>query len=225
MAAGVKTGARARRRRAGARWLTPLVHIGSLLPLALIIYGFFSGGLGVDPIREMTLRTGKTALVLLLLSLACTPLNTFFGWKALLPLRKPLGLYAFLYVSIHLLIFLWLDYLLDPALIRDALFEKRYALAGFSAFLLLVPLAATSTRWAMRTLGRNWKRLHRLVYVAALLAVVHYIWLVKSAYTQPALFALLLALLLLARLPWVRRRASGWRRRLLSLRPTAAAPE
>ena len=126
---------------------------------------------------------------------------------------------------LHLLIFLWLDYLLDPALIRDALFEKRYALAGFSAFLLLVPLAATSTRWAMRTLGRNWKRLHRLVYVAALLAVVHYIWLVKSVYTQPALFALLLALLLLSRLPWVRRRASGWRRRLLSLRSPAAAPK
>ena len=214
MTAGVDSRVQDRKRnKKKQRWLTPAAHIGSLLPLALLIAAYFSGGLGVDPIREITLRTGKTALVLLLLSLACTPLNTWLGWKGVVRLRKPLGLYAFLYVAIHLIIFLWLDYLLDPALIRDALFEKRYALAGFSAFLLLVPLAATSTKWAMRKLGRNWKRLHRLVYVAAALAIVHYVWLVKSAYTQPALFGLALALLLLSRLPAVRRRAAAWLRR------------
>ena len=116
---------------------------GALIPLLLMTWAYFNGGLGPDIIRELTLRTGKSALILLILSLAVTPLITLIGWKQLQPLRKLLGLYAFLYVAIHLLIFVWLDYLLDLDLILEAIFEKRYALAGFAAFLILLPLALT----------------------------------------------------------------------------------
>ena len=181
------------------RLLKLATHIGALIPLALLIWDFNQGQFGVDPIREVTLRTGKAAITLLVLSLAVTPLKIWFGWNQLHPLRKLLGLYAFLYVSLHLLIFVWLDYGLDLELIREALFEKWYALVGFAAFLILLPLAATSTRWAMRKLGKNWTRLHRWVYLAGILAVLHYFLLVKNAYTSPFLYGAILFLLLLTR--------------------------
>ena len=181
------------------RLLKLATHIGALIPLALLIWDFNQGQFGADPIREVTLRTGKAAITLLVLSLAVTPLKIWFGWNQLHPLRKLLGLYAFLYVSLHLLIFVWLDYGLDLELIREALFEKWYALVGFAAFLILLPLAATSTRWAMRKLGKNWTRLHRWVYLAGILAVLHYFLLVKNAYTSPFLYGAILFLLLLTR--------------------------
>lgn len=188
-------------------------HLGALLPLALLLWDFYTGGLSADPIREITLRTGKTAIILLTLSLAVTPLNIWFGWKQLLPLRRVFGLYAFLYVVLHLLTFVWLDYGLDLGLIREALFEKRYALVGFAAFLVLLPLAATSFKWTMRRLGKNWKRLHRWVYLAAILAVLHYFLLVKNAYTQPFIFAVIIGVLLISRWDpikqWILRRRRG----------------
>jgi sulfoxide reductase heme-binding subunit YedZ len=194
-------------------WLHLLVHVGALLPLAIIIWDFFTNQLTVNPIQEVTFRTGYYALVLLLLSLACTPLNTLFGWRQVIPLRRTLGLYAFLYASLHFLVFIGLDYLFDFDLIIEAIFEKRYALVGFAAFLILVPLAITSTRGWMRRLGKRWKPLHRLVYLAAILAIVHFIWLVKADITRPLIFGAILALLLVLRLPPVRRRIVTWRNR------------
>lgn len=199
-------------RRRQIQLLRIVTHVGALLPLALLGWDFWQGQLSADPIREMTLRTGKTALILLLLSLACTPLSTLLGWKQVVLLRRPLGLYAFLYAAVHFSIFIYLDYGLSWPLIQEALFEKRFALVGFAAFLLLLPLAATSTRWAMRKLGKNWKRLHQLVYLAGVLVIIHYFWLVKQAYTQPIIFGAILAFLLLARLKPIRRRLAGWRR-------------
>lgn len=201
-------------RKTTIRLLRIATHVGSLIPLALLLYGFFFDTLGADPIREITLRTGKAALVLLVLSLAVTPLTIWFNWKAVIPLRKPLGLYAFLYVSLHLLTFVWLDYGLAWGLIQEAIFEKRYALVGFAAFLLLVPLAATSTKWAMKRLGKNWKRLHKLVYLIAGLALLHYFWLVKNTYGQPILFAAITSLLLLTRVGPIKQRILRWRRSL-----------
>ncbi len=201
------------------RWGT---HVGSLIPLALLIWHFYTNQLGADPIREITLRTGKTAIILLVLSLAMTPVNIITGWKQLLPLRKPLGLYAFLFVSLHLLTFVYLDYGLRWGLIQEAIFEKRFALVGFASFLILLPLALTSTKWAMRKLGKNWKRLHKWVYLAGVLAVVHYFWLVKNVYTQPIIFAVVLTLLLALRVPQVKQWAVRTRRALrkrLGLRP------
>jgi methionine sulfoxide reductase heme-binding subunit len=194
-------------------WLLLVTHVGALLPLALLVGGYFTNQLGVNPIQEITFRTGKFALVLLVLSLACTPVNTVFGFKRVLPLRRPLGLYAFLYVCLHLLTFVGLDYGFAPGLIRQEIVEKRYILVGFAAFLLLLPLAVTSTRGWMRRLGKNWKRLHRLVYAAALLAVLHYVWVVKSDIREPLIYGGVILLLLLLRLPQVRRGITTWRQR------------
>ena len=188
------------------------VHVGSLIPLALLIWDFNLGQLGSDPIREITLRTGKTAITLLVLSLAITPINIWLGWKQLHPLRKLFGLYAFLYVSLHLLVFVWLDYGLNLEFIREALFEKYYALVGFAAFLILLPLAATSTRWAMRKMGKNWTRMHRWVYLAGVLAVLHYFLLVKNAYTLPLLYGTILTVLLLSRVKPIKQAIIRWRR-------------
>ena len=198
-----------------ARWpaiLQVATHIGALVPLALLVWDGLHGNLTADPVRAVILRTGKTALVLLLLSLACTPASTWLGFRRAISLRRPLGLYAFLYGALHLLTFVALDYGLDVGLLRQALFEKPYALAGLACFLLLVPLAVTATRGWMRRLGKRWKRLHRLVYLALLLALVHYLWLVKAGVRTPLPYVAIGLLLLAARLPWIRRAAARWRK-------------
>lgn len=197
-----------------ASWLRLLVHLGALLPLALLIWDAWRGDLTANPIQFITLRTGKTALILLMLSLVCTPLNLLLGLKWLLPLRRPLGLWAFCYVCVHLLIFTVLDYGLDWRLIVQTVAEKRYVLVGFAAFVLLLPLALTSTKGWMRRLGQRWKQLHRLVYLAALLAIVHFVWLVKADIREPLLYGAALALLLVLRLPAVRRAVARLRGRL-----------
>lgn len=202
-------GADRRRRFGGWPWLSIAAHLGSLAPLAWLIWQFLHDQLTVNPIQALTLRTGKYALVLLALSLACTPLSTFLGWRQVLRVRRALGLYAFLYVSLHFLIFVGLDYGFDGGLLREAIFEKRFAFVGFIAFLLLLPLAITSTRGWMRRLGQAWKRLHRLVYVAALLAVVHYLWAVKAISGEPLAYGAAVAALLMLRLPFVRRLRRG----------------
>lgn len=188
-----------------------LVHLGSLAPLAVLIFDAWRGNLTFNPIQEATFRTGKTALILLVLSLACTPLNTVFHFRPALKVRRPLGLYAFLYASIHFLIFVGLDYNFNLELLEGAIFEKRYALVGFAAFLLLLPLAFTSTKGSMRRLGKKWKRLHKLVYLAGLLVVVHYVWLVKTDIREPLLYGLGIATLLFLRIPAVRQRISNLR--------------
>jgi sulfoxide reductase heme-binding subunit YedZ len=148
------------------------------------------------------------------LSLACTPLNTMFGFKQLLPLRRPLGLYAFGYSVLHLLNFAVVDYGLDLVLLREAVIEKRYVLVGFAAFLLLLPLAVTSTQSFQRWLGKRWKSLHRLVYGAALLAVVHFVWLVKADVREPLVYGAIVVVLLALRIPQVRRTLIAVRRQL-----------
>lgn len=202
-----------RQMAAGRRWsrwraaiIQIAVHLAALIPLALLIWDGLHHRLTVNPIQAITFRTGKAALVLLVLSLACTPLSTVFGIRQAIRWRRPLGVYAFLYAALHFTIFAAIDYGLDLALLREAIFEKRYALVGFAAFLMLLPLALTSTRGWMRRLGRRWKQLHRLVYPAALLVIVHYVWLVKADRREPLLWGAAVVLLLVLRLPAVRRR-------------------
>lgn len=187
------------------KFIVPVAHVAAPAPLALAIYHFFTNQLTVNPIQEITLRTGRYALILLIASLAVTPLNTLFRWRWTIPLRKILGLYAFGYAALHLLIFVGVDYLFDWQLIKDAIFEKRYALVGFAAFLILLPLAITSTKGWMRRLGKRWKSLHRLVYLAGGLVIVHFVWLVKSDIRRPLIYGAVLGLFLLLRLPIVRR--------------------
>ena len=190
-----------------------LFHLLALVPLLVLVWDYFSNNLTYNPIREITLRTGRTALLFLVGSLAVTPVSALFGWAAVRRLRRPLGLYAFLYALLHFLTFAGLDYGFDWTLLRGALFENRYALVGLAAFVLLIPLAITSTNgWVRRLGGRRWRRLHQLVYIAALLAVLHYVWLVKADIRVPLAYGAVVVVLLLLRLPFVRqvlsRRAS-----------------
>jgi sulfoxide reductase heme-binding subunit YedZ len=196
-----------------ARWLRLLVHVGALLPLAWTIWQYWQGLFLVDPVREITTRTGRTALILLVLTLACTPLNTLFGFKRGLRVRRALGLYTLLYVSLHFATFVWLDYGFDLSLLQEAIFAQRYVVVGFAAGLILLVLAITSTRGWQRRLGKNWKRLHRLIYLASVLAVVHFAWLVKDL-RVPLRYGVVVALLLVLRIPRVRRAWGRVRSRL-----------
>jgi sulfoxide reductase heme-binding subunit YedZ len=192
-----------------------VVHVAAWVPMAWMVWHYSQGLFIVDPVREMTTVSGRTALILLMLCLACTPINTLLGWKQVLRVRRALGVYSFMYASLHFLVFIGLDYRLDFALIQQAIFDQRYVVAGFAAGLILLALALTSTSGWKQRLGRNWKRLHSLVYAAGILAVIHYLWLVKDP-KAPQRYALLLAVLLLLRIPWVRRKIVRTRRRLLA---------
>jgi sulfoxide reductase heme-binding subunit YedZ len=205
-------------RKLKADWLQILVHVAALLPLAWLIWAYWQGLFIIDPVLEITTRTGKTALILLILSLACTPIRTIFGFKQVLRLRRPLGLYAFMYAGLHFLTFVGLDYGFDLDLIGQAIFDQCYVLVGFTAGLILLLLAITSTRGWQKRLGKNWKRLHRLVYLAGILAILHFLWLVKDI-REPLRYGLVVALLLVVRIPVVRKALSNARHRLKTRTP------
>jgi methionine sulfoxide reductase heme-binding subunit len=190
-------------------WFPILVHIACLLPIPWLVYDAWAGNLTADPIRGAILRTGKIALILLVLSLACTPLNTIFGFSPALRVRRALGDYSFLYVCLHFAIFVGLDYGFNFQYIFDELI-KPYALVGLIAGLLLIPLAITSFRPWPKRLGKNWKRLHSLVYGIDLLAALHYIWVVKQGVIEPYLWMILIIFLLVLRLPPIRHALSGF---------------
>ena len=181
------------------------VHIAALIPLAWLMLDYFTENLTFNPIQAVTLRTGRYAIILLVLSLACTPINTIFGFRQAIKVRRPLGLYAFLYASIHFMVFLGVDYRFNLGLIFEEIVTKRYIIAGFSAGLILLPLAITSTKGWMKRLGIRWKQLHNLVYIAGMLAVTHYIWVVKSDYRLPLAVGVFLVFLLIARIHAVRK--------------------
>lgn len=201
-------------RKKVARLLTWLTHTGALVPLGVLLWEYFTNNLGADPVREILFHTGTTALVLLVMSLAVTPVTIIFGWKQVTPLRRPLGLYAFFYVCLHLLTFLWLDYAFDLAFIIDGIVEQKFVLVGFAAFLLLIPLAITSTKGWQRRLGKRWKKLHKLTYLIIILVLVHFVWLVKNVYIEPGIYAGIVALLFLVRWQPVKQKVLRWQRRI-----------
>ena len=222
---------RARPRQFHFTWLQIVTHLGALAPLAVMIWDGYHHGLTFNPIQSLTFRTGKTALVLLVLSLACTPLNSIFGFRQAIKLRRPLGVYAFLYALGHFSIFLF-DYMFDPRLLLEAVFLKRYALVGFAAFLILLPLALTSTKGWQKRLGKKWTTLHKGVYIAACLVIIHFIWLVKADIRQPLEFGAVVAALLALRLPPVKHaarklaaRAEASRHALIPSRPSKVTAE
>jgi len=184
------------------------VHIAALLPMAHLLWDTWRGNLTVNPLQDWTFRTGDWALRLLVASLACTPIATIFGFKQAISVRRALGLYGFGYAIVHFFIFIGVDYRFAFDLIWDDLATKRYILVGLAALLIFIPLAITSTRAWMKRLGRRWKQLHKLTYIAVPLAVVHYIWLVKADLRDPLLYAAIVAVLLLLRLPQVRAQVS-----------------
>lgn len=183
-----------------ARWLAVLVHTAALASLSLLVWDYWQGNFLIDPVREIMPRTGRTALILLLLSLACTPLNTLFGFKAAIKVRRPLGLYAFAHAALHVLTFIGLDYGFDLELIIEAIFGQSFALVGFVAFILLLPLAITSTNGWQKRLQRNWKRLHRLVYLIIPLVILHFAWAGKD-FRDPLLYGGGMVLLFVMRVP------------------------
>jgi sulfoxide reductase heme-binding subunit YedZ len=187
----------------------PLVFIAALLPALSMLAGVFGIAgqrLGADPVEELLLTCGKTALKLLLLTLAVTPLARIAHRPQLLRLRRMLGLFAFAYAALHFAVYLALDRAFDASMVVEDITRRPYITIGFTALLLLLPLAATSTQRMMRRLGRRWQHLHRLVYLIAILGVWHYYWQVKRDVTEPLVYAGILAVLLGWRV-WQRRGA------------------
>jgi|JRYD01.1.fsa_nt_gb sulfoxide reductase heme-binding subunit YedZ len=189
----------------------PLVFAAAIVPLLSMLAGIFGIAgqrLGADPVEDLLLTCGKTALNLLCLTLAVTPAAKIAHRPQWLRLRRMLGLAAFSYAVLHFAVYLVLDRSLDAAMIVEDIAKRPYITIGFTALLCLVPLAATSTQRMMQRLGRRWQQLHRLVYPIAILAVWHFYWQVKRDVTEPLIYAAIVAMLLGWRL-WHRRRRGG----------------
>ena len=176
------------------------VFLLCLAPLVRLLVLGVTDGLTANPIEFITRSTGTWTLVFLLITLAVTPLRRALGWPSLLRLRRMLGLYAFFYGCLHLTTYVWLDQFFDPVAIARDIVKRPFITMGFTAFVLMIPLALTSSNAMVRRLGAaRWQKLHRLVYAVATAGVVHYWWLVKRDVTQPLLYALVLVALLAAR--------------------------
>ena len=187
----------------------PFVFAACLVPALLLGRDAFTGGLGVNPIEEITHRTGDWALRFLLATLAVTPLRRLAGWHGLIRFRRMLGLFAFFYATLHFSTYLVFDHFFDLRLIIEDVAERKYVTAGFVGFVLMIPLAVTSTQGWIRRLGRRWTTLHRLVYASAAAGVVHFLWLVKIDIGEPLVHAAILAVLLGARVAARRRPRRG----------------
>jgi len=203
---------------------TPLqiiVHLYAWSALVHLLFDMATGNLSANPIQELEQRTGRHAITLLILALACTPLNTLFKWSEPLKRRRALGLYAFMYATIHVIIFIDLDYGLAWSLIIQTIFEKPYIVVGMLTFLMLIPLAFTSFDIWKKRLGKKWKRLHQIIYLIAPLAVLHYAWGKKGDFFRlrgeiilPLIYAVIVILLLVMRIPQVRKTTASLRDRI-----------
>lgn len=193
------------------RFLKPLVFVAALLPAAWLVYGVFADALGANPVETITNTTGIWTLRLLVVTLAITPVRWLTGWNRLIQYRRMLGLFAFFYGTLHFLTYFILDHSLMFDGVWEDIVQRPYITAGFTAFVLMIPLALTSTQgWIRRLGGRRWNLLHKLIYVSAALGVLHYFWKVKLDATNPLLYAAIVATLLAVRVwKWAagRRRA------------------
>jgi sulfoxide reductase heme-binding subunit YedZ len=191
-------------------WVKVAVFMLCLGPLARLVIGVFTRALGANPIEVITRSTGTWTLALLLITLGVTPLRKLAGWNWLLRLRRMLGLYAFFYAVLHFITYIWLDQFFDLAAMVKDVIKRPFITIGFTSFLLLAPLAATSTSAMVKRLGaKNWLALHRLVYVVAVGGVVHFWWLVKRDVTEPAIYAAVLVVLLGMRLLFLAREGAA----------------
>jgi sulfoxide reductase heme-binding subunit YedZ len=179
------------------RAVKPFVFTACLVPAALLVWNGLHANLGVNPIETITHTTGDWTLRLLVTTLAITPARRLLSWNALIRFRRMVGLFAFFYATLHLLTYLWLDQFFSWSSIVKDIAKRPFITVGFTAFVILVPLAATSTTGMIRRLGgRAWRRLHQLVYVAAIAGVCHYWWLVKADIRRPMRYAAVVAILL-----------------------------
>ena len=200
------------------------IHIYAWSGIILLIFDLITGNLSANPIQDLERRTGRHAITLLVLSLLCTPMNTLFKWSEPLKRRRALGLYAFMYATIHVIIFANLDYGLAWSRLIQEVIEKPRLIVGFLAFLLFIPLAITSFDIWKKRLGKNWKRLHQLVYLISPLAVLHYVWSKKGdiltlqgEVAKPLIYGLIIAIFLIFRIPPIRRALASFSTRMRAL--------
>ena len=192
-------------------------------PVVWLAWAAVQGRLGANPISEITKETGTWTLRFVVLTLAITPVRKLTGWNLLVRYRRMLGLFAFAYGTMHLTTYVWLDQFFDVASITKDVFKRPFITVGFAAFLLMVPLALTSTTgWIRRLGGKRWQALHRLIYATAVLGVVHYWWLVKADVSRPLAYGALVATLLAVRL--LRRRVAPAARGVVAPRPRGVSP-
>lgn len=188
------------------RWIKVPVFLLALVPVALLVRGMLTGTLGVNPGETVQLQTGRWALKFLLLTLAVTPVRRVTGWNIVIQYRRMLGLFAFFYATLHFTSYIVLDrYFALDAMMADII-KRPFITVGFSAFMLMAPLALTSTKGWIRGLGRRWQLLHRLIYVSAICAVVHFAWKVKVFTGDPVIYAAVLTFLLGFRIVWMLRK-------------------
>lgn len=176
--------------------LKPLVFLTCLIPLGQLTYYAWTDDLTANPIEFVTRFTGSWALILLLTSLSVTPLRKVLGWNGLIKFRRMIGLFAFSYALLHFSTYVVADHFFDFHAIGKDIIKRPYVTAGFTAFVVMIPLAVTSTAAMIRRLGKRWQQLHRLVYIAALAGVIHFYWLVKADIRRPLQYGAVLAVLL-----------------------------
>ena len=183
----------------------PLVHLLCLVPLSLLLWAAFSDGLGANPVEKLTHETGDWTLRLLLVTLSLSPLRQWTGQASFIRFRRMLGLYTFFYACCHFSIWLIADHSFDPGSMIEDIIKRPYITLGFSALLLMLPLAITSSQAMIRRLGKNWKTLHQLVYLVILLGILHFVWLTKADYLEPTIYAIIAMILLAHRLGPIKR--------------------
>ena len=177
----------------------PVVHLLCLLPFTVLLWAAFHDGLGANPVERLTHETGEWTLRFLLLTLSMTPLRQWTGLASWIRFRRLLGLYTFFYVSCHFMIWFIADHSLDVVAMAEDIIKRPYVTLGFSALLLMLPLAITSNQAMIRRLGKKWKSLHQLVYLVLSLGLLHFIWLVKADYLEPIIYVIIAVVLLLHR--------------------------
>jgi methionine sulfoxide reductase heme-binding subunit len=181
------------------RYFKPVLFLACLLPVARLAWLGFHSGLGANPIEFITHSTGDCTLTFLLVTLSITPLRKLSRQYWLISYRRMLGLFAFFYGFLHLMTYVWLDKFFDVHEMLHDIAKRKFITAGMTAFTLMIPLALTSTKWAIRKLGKRWQTLHRLIYFSAAAGVIHYLWLVKADLKKPLEYALVLGMLLMYR--------------------------
>jgi methionine sulfoxide reductase heme-binding subunit len=193
------------------RYLKPAVFLACLVPLALLVWDALHSQLGANPIEAITHYTGNCTLIFLLITLAITPIRKLTRQYWLINLRRMLGLFAFFYGTLHMMTWVWLDKFFDPHEMLADIAKRKFITAGMTGFVLMIPLALTSTKWSIRKLGgKRWQALHRLIYVSAAAGVIHYIWLVKADLRKPLEYGVVLGVLMLYRIvAWGLSRSKG----------------
>jgi len=176
------------------------VFVLSLIPLIIILVKIFFNNLGAEPIKEITNHTGEWTLLFLIFTLSMSPLKKITNMNIWISFRRMLGLFAFFYASLHMLTYTGLLYRFDLSAISKDILTKKYIFAGFTAWLLLIPLALTSSKKMIILLKHNWKKIHRLIYLTSILGVIHYIWLVKKDLTKPLIYLTIILILLMLRI-------------------------